>query len=321
MEPMVDPANFRLSYYPVQHLDLHVFFKKAQASVWFVEEVDLSKDGPHWNLLTHGEKKLLKTVLSFFTVSDGLVSQNVLQRFCAEVTCQEALAFYAFQGAAEYVHAEMYSLLVDTLVKDQAEKLSMFDGAKNSKTIALKTDWMRRWIGSESASFAERLIAFAVIEGVFFSGSFAVVFWLKKRGLFPGLSFSNELISRDEGMHCDFACLMYNKYIEKKLSNRKIREIVGEAVEIEKSFFAEAIPEKLAGMNKDLMGEYIEYISDRLLVELDCEKMYFAVNPFDFMENISLEGKTNFFEKRVGEYQKANVVNGLDGSFTTKAEF
>merc|ERR1712117_55998 len=287
------------------------------------EEVDLSKDLDDWNdKLKEEERDFVSHVLAFFAASDGIVNENIVERFMSEVQVPEARCFYGFQIAMENIHSEMYSLLIDTYVRDTAEREKLFNAIETIPAVKKKANWAMQWTGSESATFAERVIAYACVEGIFFSGSFAAIFWLKKRGLMPGLTFSNELISRDEGLHTDFACLMY-KHLVNKLSEKRVLQIVCEAVEIEIEFLTEALPCRLIGMNGDLMSQYIKYVADRLLLELGCNKVYNVENPFDFMENISLDGKTNFFEKRVGEYQKAGVMtaNAEDRQFNLDADF
>ena len=270
------------------------------------KKIDLSQDLKDWENLNDGERHFISHVLAFFAASDGIVNENLAENFVAEVQYTEAKFFYGFQIAIENIHSETYSLLIDTYIKDPAEKDRLLHAIDTMDLVKKKAEWALRWI--ENGSFAERLIAFAAVEGIFFSGSFCSIFWLKKRGLMPGLSFSNELISRDEGLHCDFACLIYNNHLVNRLSNDTVIEIIKDAVEIEKEFVTEALPVKLIGMNADLMCQYIEFVADRLLEELGCERVFNSSNPFDFMEMISLQGKTNFFEKRVAEYQKAGVM-------------
>jgi len=297
-------------------------YKKQVACFWTAEEIDLSQDRNDWDKLTEGERHFIKTVLAFFAGADGIVMENLSTRFSNDVTIPEARNFYAFQNAMEGIHSETYSLLIDSYVKDQEEKDRLFKGVERIGSVGKKAKWAIKWIGSE-ASFAERLVAFAAVEGIFFSGSFCSIFWLKKRGLLPGLTFSNELISRDEGLHCDFACLMYGK-VKNRLEEKKVRDIIGEAVEIEKGFVCDALPVSLIGMNKEMMATYVEFVADRLLVSLGYDKMFGATNPFDWMEMISLQGKTNFFEKRVSEYQKSGVMEegeGRTGAFTLDADF
>ena len=287
-------------------------YKKAEASFWTAEEVDLSHDLRHWDSLTADEKHFISHVLAFFAASDGIVLENLAGRFMKEVQVAEARAFYGFQVAIENIHSEMYSLLLETYIKDSVEKNRLFHAIETVPCVAKKAEWALRWIdGSES--FAERLVAFACVEGIFFSGSFCAIFWLKKRGLMPGLTFSNELISRDEGLHCDFACLLYS-LLRKKLSEERVKGIVRDAVNIEREFVVDALPCALVGMNGVLMSQYIEFVADRLLGALGYGKTYNVQNPFDWMELISLQGKTNFFEKRVGDYQKASVMSSLNGN-------
>ncbi|MEP1094549.1 MAG: ribonucleotide-diphosphate reductase subunit beta [Cyclobacteriaceae bacterium] len=302
----------RFVLFPIQHDDIWQFYKKAEASFWTAEEIDLSQDLKDWSeTMNDDEKHFIKHVLAFFAASDGIVNENLAENFVSEVQYTEAKFFYGFQIAMENIHSETYSLLIDTYVKDPKEKDYLFNGIETMDCVKKKADWALRWI--DKGSFAERLIAFAAVEGIFFSGSFCSIFWLKKRGLMPGLSFSNELISRDEGLHCDFACLLYNNHIQNKLPEETIKEIIADAVSIEKEFVTDSLPVKLIGMNADLMCQYIEFVADRLLLELGASKIFNSTNPFDFMEMISLQGKTNFFEKRVGEYQKAGVLKEGEG--------
>ncbi len=306
-EPILKENSNRFVLFPIQHDDIWKFYKKAEASFWTAEEIDLGADLKDWDKLTDGERHFISHVLAFFAASDGIVNENLAENFVAEVQYTEAKFFYGFQIAIENIHSETYSLLIDTLIKDPKEKDMLFNAIDTMDCVKKKADWALRWI--DEGSFAERLIAFAAVEGIFFSGSFCSIFWLKKRGLMPGLSFSNELISRDEGLHCDFACLLYNNHLVNKMPEETVQEIIRDAVSIEKEFVTDALPVKLIGMNSDLMCQYIEFVADRLLSELGCAKIYNSSNPFDFMEMISLQGKTNFFEKRVGEYQKAGVLN------------
>lgn len=295
-------------------------YKQAVASFWTVEEVDLSQDLKHWDSLKEDEKYFIKHILAFFAASDGIVNENLVEQFSQEVVVQEAKCFYGFQIAVENIHSEMYSLLIDTYIKDRSERNTLFNAIEHLPVVKEKADWALRWI-TPDVPFAERLVAFAVVEGIFFSGSFASIFWLKKRGLMPGLTFSNELISRDEGLHTTFACLLF-EHILNKPDYTRICEIICDAVRIEKRFLQEAIPVALIGMNKELMGDYIEYVADHLLCDLGCKKYYHTKNPFDWMEMISMEGKTNFFEKRVGEYAKAGVMNEAeDMAFRLDCEF
>lgn len=321
VEPILEPNNNRFVLFPIQHDDIWSFYKKAEASFWTAEEIDLQPDLIDWeNKLNDNERHFVKHVLAFFAASDGIVNENLAENFLSEVQYTEAKFFYGFQIAMENVHSETYSLLIDTYIKDSKEKEHLFNAIDTLDCVRKKADWALRWI--DEGNFAERLVAFAAVEGIFFSGSFCSIFWLKKRGLMPGLSFSNELISRDEGLHCDFACLLYNKYVVNKMTKEEIKTIILDAVEIEKEFILDALPVKLIGMNSDLMSQYIEFVADRLLQELGNPKEFNVSNPFDFMEMISIQGKTNFFEKRVGEYQKAGVLNNDGGqNFSLDEDF
>lgn len=306
IEPILQDNKDRFVIFPIQHNDIWEFYKKAEASFWTAEEVDLSQDMHDWqNKLNKDERYFITHVLAFFAASDGIVNENLAINFIQEVQYPEARCFYGFQIMIENIHSEMYSLLIDTYVKDPIEKDYLLRAIETIPCVAKKADWALRWI--ESDNFAERLIAFAAIEGIFFSGSFCSIFWLKKRGLMPGLTFSNELISRDEGLHCDFACLLYTNHMKNKLSEETVKQIITDAVTIEKEFVTDALPVRLIGMNADLMCQYIEFVADRLLIALGYTKIWNTTNPFDFMELISLQGKTNFFERRVGEYQKTGV--------------
>ena len=303
MEHILQENKDRFVMFPLKYHDIWEMYKTAEHSFWTAEEIDLSQDQTDWDeKLNKDEQHFIKMVLAFFAASDGIVNENLAENFLKEVQYPEAKSFYGFQIAMENVHSETYSLLIDTYIKDEKEKNMLFHAIDNYPSIKEKADWALKWISSES--FAERLIAFAAVEGIFFSGSFCSIYWLKKRGLMPGLAFSNELISRDEGLHCKFACLIYNKYIKNKLSEDRIKEIICSAVDIEKVFITESLPVSLIGMNKELMKQYIEFVADFWLMELGCPKVYGTQNPFDFMDMISLQGKTNFFEKKVGEYQK-----------------
>ena len=310
-EPLLEDNPGRFVLFPIEHDDIWQFYKKSEASFWTAEEIDLHQDLSDWeNRLNDDEKHFIKHVLAFFAASDGIVNENLAENMVNEVQYTEAKFFYGFQIMMENIHSETYSLLIDTYIKDTKEKDYLLNAIENLECVKKKADWALRWI--DEATFAERLIAFAAVEGIFFSGSFCSIFWLKKRGLMPGLSFSNELISRDEGMHCDFACLLYNDHIQNKLSKDTIKTIICDAVEIEKEFVSDAIPVRLIGMNADMMCQYIEFVADRLLVSLGNDKVYNSENPFPWMELISLQGKTNFFEKRVGDYQKAGVMAEKD---------
>ena len=319
-EPILKENPDRFVIFPIQHQELWEEYKKQQACIWTAEEIDLSADLDDWrNVLNEDEKYFVKNVLAFFAASDGIVNENLAENFVKEVQNTEAKFFYGFQIMMENVHSETYSLLIDTYITDPAEKHNLFHAIDNIPAVQKKAEWALKWISSPH--FQERLIAFAAVEGIFFSGSFCSIFWLKKRGLMPGLSFSNELISRDEGMHTDFAVLLHNNYITNKVSEARIKEIITGALEIEKEFITESLPARLIGMNQDLMKQYLEFVADRLLVDLGCSKVYGVENPFDFMQNISLQGKTNFFEKRVGEYQKAGVLNSSENVFDMSVEF
>jgi|TARA_B110000208_G_C11677914_1_gene397663 ribonucleoside-diphosphate reductase subunit M2 len=300
-EMLLTENENRYVMFPIVDDDIWKMYKKQMDCFWRAEEIDLSKDIKHWPTLTDNEQYFIKHILAFFAASDGIVIENLGQRFLSEVQLSEARAAYGFQLMMENIHSETYSLLIDTLVKEEREKTKLFEAINNFPCIKKKADWSIKWINDNRSSFATRLIAFACVEGIFFSGSFCSIYWLKKRGLMPGLTFSNELISRDEGMHTDFAVLLFSK-LEKKPKKSKILDILKDAVKIEKEFICEALPCKLIGMNAKLMSEYIEFVADRLLVQLGCNKHYKTANPFDFMEMISMEGKTNFFEKRVGDY-------------------
>jgi ribonucleoside-diphosphate reductase beta chain len=306
VEPILQENRDRFVLFPIRHKRIWEMYKMAEASFWTAEEIDLHTDLHDWeHKLTKDEQHFIKHVLAFFAASDGIVNENLAINFMNEVQYPEARCFYGYQIMVENIHSETYSLLIDTYIKDTAEKDHLFHALDTVPAVTRKANWALKWI--ENGSFAERLVAFAAVEGIFFSGSFCSIFWLKKRGLMPGLSFSNELISRDEGLHCDFACLLYNQLVN-KLSETRIKEIISSAVEIEKEFVTDAIPVQLIGMNAELMCQYIEFVSDRLLQELGCTKLFNAKNPFDFMDMQSLNGKTNFFEKKVGDYQKAGVM-------------
>ena len=291
---------------PIKYPKIWEMYKKHEASFWTAEEIDLGDDMKYWDAMNDGERHFISHVLAFFAASDGIVNENLAVNFMSEVQLPEARCFYGFQIMMENIHSETYALLIDTYIKDPAEKDRLFHAIETVPCVGKKAQWALRWINN--GSFAERLIAFAAVEGIFFSGSFCSIFWLKKRGLMPGLTFSNELISRDEGLHCEFACLLY-RMLENKLSKEAATAIITDAVEIEKEFITDALPVNLIGMNAKMMGQYIEFVADRWLGELGYDKVYGASNPFDFMEMISLQGKTNFFEKRVGDYQKSGVLN------------
>lgn len=320
-EPILKHNPDRFVLFPIEHEDIWQMYKTQQAMIWTAEELDLASDMVDWNdKLNDNERFFIKHILAFFAASDGIVNENLAENFLSEVQYTEAKFFYGFQVMMENVHSETYSLLIDTYIKDPKEKDYLFNAIETFPPVKTKADWALRWI--DNGSYAERLIAFAAVEGIFFSGSFCSIFWLKKRGLMPGLTFSNELISRDEGLHCDFACMLYNDHLVNQLPKQQVRDIIISAVEIEKEFVTESLPVRLIGMNSDLMNQYIEFVADRLLLELRCEKVYNATNPFDFMDMINLQGKTNFFEKRVGEYQKAGVKNGTEqDSFSIDSDF
>eukprot|EP01135_Chromosphaera_perkinsii_P011380 Nk52_evm25s2391 gene=Nk52_evmTU25s2391 len=326
-----NPSRFVL--FPIQHLDLWNMYKQAEASFWTAEEIDLSADQQCWEGdLSPNERYFLSHILAFFAASDGIVIENIAKRFCAEVQIPEARCFYSFQQAMENIHSEVYGLLIQTYVRDKVEQSRLFNAISTISSVHDKAEWACRWVESDRVSFAERLVAFAAVEGIFFSGSFAAIFWLKKRGLMPGLAFSNELISRDEGLHCDFACLLFKSYIKNKPSVKRVKQILKEAVEIEQKFLRDALPVRLIGLNSDLMCQYIEFIADRLFISLgfgsnigennlqsmnnDDSLLYDAENPFEWMDLISLQGKTNFFEKKVSEYRRAGISLSSSSSST-----
>lgn len=310
-EPILEPNDERFVMFPIHHQDVWDLYKKQVDCFWRAEEVDLSKDLIDWDKLNNDERKFISMVLAFFAASDGIVLENLAVRFMSDVQIAEARSFYGFQIAMENIHSEMYSLLIDTYIKDSQEKGKFFNAIEHFPCIAKKADWAKKWIGDNRSSFAARLVAFAAIEGIFFSSSFASIYWIKKRGLMPGLTFSNELISRDEALHTEFAILLYSK-LQKKLPKKRIHEIIQEAVEIEKEFITEAIPCKMIGMNATLMTQYIEFVADRLCVQLGYDKIFQSNNPFDFMELISVESKVNFFERTNSEYALANKTMGDD---------
>ncbi len=305
-EPLLQENKDRFVLFPIKYQDIWKMYKQAEASFWTAEEIDLAQDQTHWENLNDGERHFISHVLAFFAASDGIVNENLAINFMNEVQYPEARCFYGFQIMMENIHSETYSLLIDTYIKDPVEKKRLFNAMDTIECVQKKAEWALRWIGN--GSFMERLVAFAAVEGIFFSGSFCSIFWLKKRGLMPGLTFSNELISRDEGLHCDFACLLYSSYLKTKMTREQVVAIIADAVAIEQEFVTSALPVDLIGMNSRLMNQYIEFVADRLLLSLGYTKHYNATNPFDFMEMISLQGKTNFFEKRVAEYQKAGVM-------------
>jgi len=321
VEPLLKENPSRFVLFPIEHNDIWQFYKQTEASFWTAEEIDLQQDLTDWTQkLNDDERHFIKHVLAFFAASDGIVNENLAENMVREVQYTEAKFFYGFQIMMENIHSETYSLLIDTYIKDAKEKDYLFNAIDHMDCVKRKADWALRWISE--GNFQERLIAFAAVEGIFFSGSFCSIFWLKKRGLMPGLTFSNELISRDEGMHCDFACLLYNEHIVQKLPKETIEDIITDAVAIEKEFVTDALPVGLIGMNANLMCQYIEFVADRLLSALGNEKVYNVENPFPWMEMISIQGKTNFFEKRVGDYQKAGVMAEKDKQvFTLNEDF
>ncbi len=313
-----NPDRFVL--FPIKHDAVWKMYKQAEASFWTTEEIDLSQDQTDWERLNADERHFVTHVLAFFAASDGIVNENLAVNFLKDVQIPEARCFYGFQVAIENIHSETYSLLIDTYIKDPAEKDRLFHAIDTVPCVKKKAEWALRWTGAQ-ANFAQRLVAFAAVEGIFFSGSFCSIFWLKKRGLMPGLSFSNELISRDEGLHTDFACLLFSM-LNQKISVAEVTEIITDAVVIEKEFITDALPVSLIGMNAEMMQQYIEFVADRLLVALGCPKVYNALNPFPWMEMISLQGKTNFFEKRVSEYQKSGVTSSRESQvFSLSEEF
>ncbi|MCS6824431.1 MAG: ribonucleoside-diphosphate reductase small subunit [Cytophagaceae bacterium] len=305
-EPLLKENKNRFVLFPIQHDDIWKMYKQAEASFWTAEEIDLQQDLSDWASLNDGERHFISHVLAFFAASDGIVNENLAQSFLEKVQYPEAKCFYGYQIMMENIHSETYSLLIDTYIKSPQEKDKLFNAIETVPCVKKKAEWALRWI--DNGTFVERLLAFACVEGIFFSGSFCAIFWLKKRGLMPGLSFSNELISRDEGLHRDFACLIYNNHIKNKLPESKVYEMVTDAVKIEQEFVVDALPVNLIGMNSKLMSQYIEFVADHLLTSLNLKKVYNSANPFDFMDLISLQGKTNFFEKRVAEYQKSGVM-------------
>ncbi|KAF7302830.1 Ribonucleotide reductase small subunit [Mycena kentingensis (nom. inval.)] len=321
-EPLLKESKRRFVLFPIQYHEIWQMYKKAEASFWTAEEMDLSKDLLDWNeKLNDDERHFISHVLAFFAASDGIVNENLLERFSNEVQIAEARCFYGFQIMMENIHSETYSLLIDTYIKEAAQREYLFDAIETIPAIKRKADWALRWITDEKSTFGERLVAFAAVEGIFFSGSFASIFWLKKRGLMPGLTFSNELISRDEGMHTDFACLLFT-HLRRRPHPSTLERIITEAVKIEQEFLTDALPVSLIGMNAKLMCQYIEFVADRLLVALGNDKVYNVSNPFDFMDMISLQGKTNFFEKRVSDYAKANISStGTNAAQTASKAF
>ena len=308
-EPLLKSQRNRFTLFPLKHQDIWEAYKKQMACFWTAEEIDFSKDLNDWDKLNDDEKFFIKNVLAFFAGSDGIVLENLFERFSTEIQIPEVRCFYGFQAMMENVHSECYSLMIDKYIENPLEKHKLFNAIYTVDCVSKKANWALKWVGDDEASFATRLVAFAVVEGIFFSGSFCAIYWLKKRGLMPGLTFSNELISRDEGMHTDFAVLLYSKLVN-KLSEKTIHDLISEAVDIEKNFICESIPCSLIGMNQELMSQYIEFVADRLVQQLGYNKIYNTQNPFSFMEMISIQGKTNFFEKRVSDYSLAHVNTG-----------
>ena len=317
-ESLLVPDDNRFVMFPIKHNDIWEMYKKQIDCFWRAEEIDLSKDLTNWESLNADEKHFISMILAFFAASDGIVLENLASRFMSEIQVSEARAFYGFQIAMENIHSETYSLLIETYIKDKDEKSRLFNAIEHFPCIKKKSDWAQKWIHDNRSSFATRLVAFACVEGIFFSGAFCSIYWLKKRGLMPGLTFSNELISRDEALHCEFAILLYSKLL-KKVDKARIHELIKEAVDIETEFICEALPCRLIGMNSELMSQYIRFVADRLCVQLGYKKIYNVSNPFDFMELISLEGKTNFFERKVGEYALANKKS--EDAFIFSEEF
>ena len=316
LEPLLTPDENRFVMFPIKYEDIWSMYQKQVDCFWRPEEIDLSKDLSHWDALDKDEQYFISMILAFFAASDGIVLENLAQRFMSDVQVSEARAFYGFQIAMENIHSNTYSNLIETYIKDKEEKSKLFNAISNYPCIKKKSDWAQKWIHDNRSSFATRLVAFACVEGIFFSGAFCSIFWLKKRGLMPGLTFSNELISRDEALHCEFAILLYSKLI-KKMDKNRIHDIIKEAVEIEIEFICEALPCRLIGMNSILMTQYIKFVADRLSVQLGYKKIYNVTNPFDFMELISLQNKVNFFEKRVSDYALADKTQSSeDFAFT-----
>jgi ribonucleoside-diphosphate reductase subunit M2 len=310
-EPLLTPDDNRFVMFPIRYEDIWQMYKKQVDSFWRAEELDLTKDLAHWDGLSKEEQYFISMILAFFAASDGIVLENLAMRFMNDVQISEARAFYGFQIAMENIHSHTYSLLIETYIRDKEQKQNLFNAIENYPCIKKKADWAKKWIHDNRSTFATRLVAFACVEGIFFSGAFCSIFWLKKRGLMPGLTFSNELISRDEALHCEFAVLLYSK-LQKKINKARIHEIIKEAVEIETEFICEALSCRLIGMNSELMTQYIKFVADRLCVQLGYEKIYNVSNPFDFMELISLENKGNFFERKVSDYALANKSNSHD---------
>ena len=320
VEPLLQEDDNRFVMFPIKYKSIWDMYKKQEFSFWRAEEVDLSKDYKHWQQLSYDEQHFIKMILAFFAASDGIVLENLATRFMGEIQVSEARAFYGLQIAMENIHSITYSLLIDTYIKDFSEKNKLFNALNEYECIKKKGTWAKKWIHDKRSNFATRLVAFACVEGIFFSGAFCAIFWLKKRGILPGLTFSNELISRDEALHTEFAVLLYS-ILERKLKKQRINEIIKEAVEIEKEFIVDALPCRLIGMNSVLMGQYIEFVADRLCLQLGYEKIYNSSNPFDFMEMISVQSKTNFFEDRVSDYSLATKENDTSNSFEFGDDF
>jgi len=318
-EPLLVPDDNRFVMFPIKHNDIWEMYKKQIDCFWRAEELDLSKDLTNWESLNADERHFISMILAFFAASDGIVLENLASRFMSEIQVSEARAFYGFQIAMENIHSQTYSLLIETYIKDGEEKHKLFNAIEHFPCIKKKSDWAQKWIHDNRSSFATRLVAFACVEGIFFSGAFCSIYWLKKRGLMPGLTFSNELISRDEALHCEFAILLYSKLL-KKVDKARIHELIKEAVDIETEFICEALPCRLIGMNSELMTQYIQFVADRLCVQLGYKKIYNVSNPFDFMELISLEGKTNMFERKISEYSLANKTQTND-AFSLNEDF
>jgi ribonucleoside-diphosphate reductase beta chain len=320
IEPILVEDTKRFVIFPIVHHDLWEWYKKSQSTIWTAEEIDLQQDISDWNnKLNDDERFFIKMILAFFSASDGIVNENLAVNFAQEIQYAEARFFYGFQIMMENVHSETYSLLIDTYIKDNEEKQKLFNAIEHYPSIMKKANWALKWV--DSPDFAERIIAFSAVEGIFFSGSFCAIYWLKKRGLMPGLTFSNELISRDEGLHCDYAVHLHNNHIVNKVPKERIREILISALDIEREFISDTLPVSLIGMNEKLMSNYLEFVTDRLLVDYGCEREFNTPNPFDFMDMISLQGKTNFFEKKVGEYQKAGVMNSNADALSFDSDF
>jgi len=319
-EILLKENSNRFVLFPIKYNSIYEIYKKAESTFWTANEIDLSKDYKDWdNVLNCNERNFIKNIIGFFAGSDGIIMENLAVRFLREIQIPEARAFYSYQIFNESIHSETYSLLIDTYIKDEDEKMKIFNSIENIPCIAKKANWAHKWMNNQNVNFATRLLAFSIVEGVFFSGSFCAIYWLKKRGLMPGLTFSNELISRDEGLHCEFACLLYS-FIKNKIPQYIIKEIFEEAVNIEKEFITESIPCAMIGMNASMMIKYIEFVADRLLIQLGYDKIWKTENPFDFMELISLRPKTNFFELRVGEYTKSNI-NENNSNFSLSNDF